>query len=64
MKQYMDCPIDIGVYVEWEEPEVMGEDRLYPVDIKSVKFRGHEIEPYLHIAHILHLQRFIFEETS
>ena len=55
--------IDLLVDVDFErdEPfEEMHNGKYYPITIKDVTFRGHSIFNYLHISHVMQIQRRVF----
>ena len=61
----MDTMIDLDVVLDVEytmdEPfEEMHNGKYYPITIKDVKFRGHSIYNYLHISHVMALQRRVY----
>ena len=52
--------MDIVVAVDYELDDPWPEGKLYPVIIKTAKFRGKDILNLLHIDHIMALQRRVY----
>ena len=57
----VDLDVAVDVHYECDEPfEEMSNGKYYPITIKDVTFRGHSIFNYLHISHVMQIQRRVF----
>lgn len=56
MKIDFDCVLDVDYEVDTSPPE----GKLYPITVKSAKFRGKDILPLMFIDHVMTVQRRVY----